>query len=456
MKKFIFLFLVIFSFQKVKAEDHQIIVCENSLEMIQWAHKLIGHAEQSIEFSPCFFGGQLLHEMLGTIEAKLKTHPKLKVSLIMSMAFLEPSDIELVTRLQKQYFRQFHVSFTSSVITIGQDLVAVDNHVKMLVVDEQYFIVGGTNYDYSICSEGTTTPKKRIKDCLIGSKLSSGARDQDVIGKGCVAKELRYHFYLLSALWDDYNKSKKLASADPYFYASKSRIWDLDETKKRPLQAFDSFQDKVSLADHHIQMILGSPTDSPNKITKAYCDLINSAEKEIWIGNLHYAPVDPIAKALMQAVKRGVKVHVISNGVHDNSPESTRFISLPNRLYYIPTFYGRTFGFFDKSKCQKMPVGAVKIYEYNVFDILYHKKVMIVDNHTFVVGSYNLGFRSDNSDHELIMIIQNSEVAHKARTILQRDILFSREVTPQMARDWYFDPILNYQAEVQRKLNNFF
>ena len=95
----------------------------------------------------------------------------------------------------------------------------------------------------------------------------------------------------------------------------------------------------------------------------------------------------------------------------------------------------------------------MKYFEYDVKDILYHKKVMVVDRRYTIIGSYNLGIRSDMSDYELVFLIDSEEVAETALKVLRRDLILSREVSPELARSWYFDPVTAYIAGTQRQFH---
>lgn len=91
------------------------------------------------------------------------------------------------------------------------------------------------------------------------------------------------------------------------------------------------------------------------------------------------------------------------------------------------------------------------IYEYGVPEVLLHKKVMIVDGHLVMIGSYNLGLKSDK-DHEMNLLIDSVEVAAAARQLVEEERALSREITPDQAVSWYFDPGISYVGRLQRMM----
>ncbi len=436
--------------------ENDIVVCEHSAETVLWLEELVSHASQSIEMSPCFFGGPLLHRIMDMLEKRMQTMRGLKVHLLCSTMMLEPSDKKRLEAMRNRYSRQFHLNYTSSVISYQGDILVTDNHVKMCVVDEKYYIFGGTNFDECLCTDGVTPVDQPIKDCIIGSKLPKGARDQDVVGRGALAKDLRVLFYQLIAFWDTVEKTGLPPEKGP-LGVSPTRYQPISQTQEQAYIAKFEESEKIHpLASGDMHLFFGYPEVAHNPITELYTRSIDEAKEEIWIGNLHFAPVKSIHEALKRAVRRGVKVHVITNGVYPQAPSSNKHICYPNSRHYVPLMYGKDFSIFDRSQCKRSPVYDVHIYEYRVPYVLYHKKVMIVDGKTLLIGSYNLALRSDASDHEIVVQIRSPEACDDVKKILEDDITRSKKISAKQAQDWYFDPLIAYTAEVQRKLNQFY
>ncbi len=436
------------------AEEVKLIACQNSVEMIDYGLDLIEQAQQSIEFSPCFFGGEVCQKYLAAIEKRMKLNKRLQVYVMLAMTLMEDKDKVYMDQIEGLYPRQFHVVYTTSVIDISKDLSAIDNHVKMLVVDERYFTVGGTNYDDSMCTDGSAPVERHDKPGVSGfvaANLPSGSRDQDLIGKSqLIARELRQIFHKLFALWTDYNIGKRFTSKDPSAFIDKWIFSEIDPYKRPYVKRFENDENAIVIDSSKIQIFLGTPVANPNPITQAYCHLINEAKQEIEIGNLYFSPVDTIMDALKDASNRGIKITVVTNGIHDHSPSYTKLFAWANRISYLPIVYGRDFHMWEKGKCKNTTENAVAFYEYDVDDILYHKKIMVVDKRYLVIGSFNLGHRSDMSDYEIAIVIDSEELTMNALKPLNKDLTHSLKVSSEQMQDWYFDPIIFYKAEVQK------
>ena len=153
-------------------------------------------------------------------------------------------------------------------------------------------------------------------------------------------------------------------------------------------------------------------------------------------------------------VNRGIETTLILNGIHDGvTPEYNTNFCWANRIHHVPMFYGRGFNFWESGSASKATKKNCRIYEYYVRDVIYHKKEMIIDDAILVVGSYNIGHKSDIADYELILVIESEKVCEEARAIFEREIALSVEITPSQARSWYFDPFIAAKAGAQKLIH---
>ena len=253
------------------------------------------------------------------------------------------------------------------------------------------------------------------------------------------------------ALWEHYQKRKALI-ADPEVFADNAFYFEVPHGTYVP--RFESSDDLILLDRDQMHLVIGGAHQGRSAITAEYARLIRNATDEIKIANLYLSPADEIFDALLDAVNRGVKLTILTNGREDGfTPEFTNFFCWANRMSYIPFFHGKTFSFWDYWNVKETQPKKTQIYEYHVRDILLHKKVMLVDGHLFVVGSYNLGIKSHLSDYESVMVIDSAEVAAAADKVFQRDLEHSQEVSHDQACEWYFDIGLNYLGQVQKQMH---
>lgn len=446
MKRYFFLLLCLFTCGFAQ-EKNAIHVCDNGLEMFAWDLEFIRHAEHSIDVAACFFGGEIAREMLGEIEKRLAVCPDLKAHILTTPILFEQADYDLVDRLRRTYPDRFHLEHAVNVTIVWPDVTGIDNHVKMCVVDEWYFSMGGTNLEDGQCTDGTYTPERHHHRKLnsVAKQLPAGMRDQDIVGRGPIASEMRQTFYKLFSIWHHHNQTGTLIR-DPEHFADNSYYFDVPS---HPHIA--AFEDKP-LIDASLRYILSGAHQEKNAITEEYVRLINSAEHEIKIANLYLNPQGPILPALLDAVNRGVKLTVITNGIRD-LPEASQYFGWGNRLTYVPLFYGKKFSHFRYPAARRATPKNTRIFEYNVDDVFLHKKMMTIDDHTFLVGSYNLGLKSHIGDYETIMVIESKEAVAAVNAVFAKDLAHSKEVTTDEALGWYFNPLTAHLGALQQRLH---
>jgi len=132
---------------------------------------------------------------------------------------------------------------------------------------------------------------------------------------------------------------------------------------------------------------------------------ITSAQKSIHIANPYFFPDSRIEEALINAVKRGVKVVVLTPEKGDHATTSSASHS--------------GFGAFL--------LGGVEIYEYH--PALMHTKAMVVDGVWATVGSANLDYRSLAINEEINLVVYDAAFAGQLEKSFQEDLKYSRKLT---------------------------
>ncbi len=431
-------------------EKNSLIVCDNGLEMFGWDLEFLSHAEHSVEALVCFFGGSTARTLLAAMEKRIEEVAALQVYLLASPVMMAQEDWITLNRLKSRFPKNFHVQLSTQVLKIFPDVATIDNHVKLFIVDEHYFSAGGTNFEEAHCSNGTFTPDREKRENVQGdSFLPAGMRDQDVVGRGPLAKELRYAFFQYFSLWEDYNRTKRLRE-DPHHFSNNAHYFPLIGPSLW-VDSFENFERKIELERDALHCIFGGPHQKSNAITEEYVRLIRLAKEEILISHLYFFPAEPIFQALLEAVNRGVKVTILTNGLDEHSCEGAKLFAWANRLSYVPLFYGRTFHIWDYYKISQLPLTSCEIYEYAIPNVVLHKKTMLVDRKYFLVGSYNLGTKSAMGDYELVLSINSPDVAEAIFQIHLIDRSHSRRVAPDKAVQWYFDPLISSWGELQKR-----
>lgn len=130
-----------------------------------------------------------------------------------------------------------------------------------------------------------------------------------------------------------------------------------------------------------------SPLDNEPVGENVYLNLINNAQKYIYIFTPYLVLNETLYKALTLAVKRDVDVRIVTPGIPDK------------KLVYHVT----------RSFYENLIEGGVRIYEYTPGFI--HSKNFIIDDKVAVVGTINLDYRS------LFLHFECGVILYKSKTI---------------------------------------
>lgn len=148
-------------------------------------------------------------------------------------------------------------------------------------------------------------------------------------------------------------------------------IWNAFYPQKDDLNAYlpPSFSSKTD-ETRCIQPYDDSPLDEVNVGETVYWDMINGAEKYVYIFTPYLILDDSMRSALCLAAARGVDVRIVTPGIPDKK-----------------TIYRLT-----RANYSTLMKAGVKIYEYTPGFI--HAKSMLCDDECAVVGTINLDYRS--------------------------------------------------------------
>jgi cardiolipin synthase len=131
---------------------------------------------------------------------------------------------------------------------------------------------------------------------------------------------------------------------------------------------------------------------------------IASARHSIYITNPYFVPDDAMSDAMINAVRRGVRVMVLVPGVIDHN--------LVRQA--------------SRSKFGRMLKAGVEIYEYEA--ALLHSKTMVIDSVWTTVGSTNLDNRSFALNDELNVVTYSQAVARRMEQVFFEDLERSKRI----------------------------
>ena len=141
-------------------------------------------------------------------------------------------------------------------------------------------------------------------------------------------------------------------------------------------------------SDGVIQPYGDSPLDEEALAETVYLNIINQAQRYVYIYTPYFAVGETMLEALKAAAKRGVDVRLVLPGIPDK-----KLVFRLSRSYYLPLLRA-----------------GVRIYEYTPGFL--HAKCWVSDDVTAVVGSINMDYRSLFLHFECGVLLQkNSQVA---------------------------------------------
>ena len=170
------------------------------------------------------------------------------------------------------------------------------------------------------------------------------------------------------------------------------------------------------------QMFSSSPTGGSESMQLMYLLAITAASRSIDLSAAYFVPDDLTLNALVEAVKRGVKLRIIVPGEHIDS-DAVRNAS--------------------RARWGPLLANGALIAQYS--PTMFHCKVMTVDGLLVSVGSTNFDNRSFRLNDEATLNIFDARFAAELTTTFEADLSHSRVVT---YAQWQARPLREKMAEI--------
>jgi cardiolipin synthase A/B len=294
--------------------------------------------------------------------------------------------------------REDHANTFNKVIAAGgkityfQDSQAPleGNHAKLCVIDNQ-IITGGLNYA-DCYSHGFD---------LANPDLRFGKwRDTDLLVKGPAVLDACKKF---ASLWNKYSTNADdhididnlQPIGDP---TTQSTVRTPPEVAAREYAARTFARPKVK--DAAVTFLLTEPgPQCDESLLCAYYKLISGAQHQIDIENAYFIEMPPIQQALLAALKRGVRVRILTNSSD----------SIDEKAVATPIV----------ASCHDLLLNGAEIYLKKGSTL--HSKFMQVDEQFTIIGSFNLNPRSVQYDAECACIVDSAAFASGVRDIFTID-----------------------------------
>lgn len=159
------------------------------------------------------------------------------------------------------------------------------------------------------------------------------------------------------------------------------------------------------LGEDDVAIVSGGPHHNRSRIRAAFRMAIAGAVKSIKIETPYFVPGPTIIRALLRAVRRGVKVELILPAQSD-----LPLVRLVNRISYATLIKA-----------------GIEIFERE--GTILHGKVMLIDGRWSVIGSANLDQRSFHRNFEVNVIVSSSDFGRQVAEMFSEDLALSRRIS---------------------------
>jgi cardiolipin synthase len=153
-------------------------------------------------------------------------------------------------------------------------------------------------------------------------------------------------------------------------------------------------------------LVRSSPTGGSNDLKRLYLLTIGAARRSLDITTPYLVTDESTMWALEDAVDRGVKVRVLTEG----DTTDARSVKYASRRSY-----------------EQLLSGGIELYEYQ--PTMLHTKAMVVDGVWSMFGSANLDNRSLELNDELNVVVRNPDLATRLLNGFEADLRASKRLT---------------------------
>ena len=339
----------------------------------------IGNARKSITYQQYFFeDGAIAHEIAEAFAERCRAGVRVKILIDSLGGASMPQDISDLWKKSGCQLELFQRIKVFQFIT-PWELLSYNHrtHRRILVIDGKIGFTGGHGVSDAWTGDGRTPEHWRQTDVKL---------------EGPIVQQLQAVFV------DSWRRTTGDVLGDDAFFPA------LD------------LQGKA-----YAQIVKSSPVSGSFGSYLLFLLSITSAQKSIHIANPYFFPDNRIEEALINAVKRGVKVVVLTPAKSDHTTTSAASRS--------------GFGAFL--------LGGVEIYEYQ--PALMHTKAMVIDGSWATVGSANLDYRSLAINEEINLVAYDAAFAQQLEKSFQEDLKYAKKLTYEA---WNARPLSDKILEV--------
>jgi cardiolipin synthase len=187
------------------------------------------------------------------------------------------------------------------------------------------------------------------------------------------------------------------------------------KTTGKVLHGAEYFPPLKPVGDQAGQMFASSPSGGSESMLMMYLIAITASTRSIDLSSAYFVPDAVTRKALVAAIKRGVKVRIITPGKHMDADTVRRA---------------------SRGLWGDLLEAGAQMYEYQ--PTMFHTKAMILDGRMTSVGSTNFDVRSFQLNDEANLNIYDQAFAQRQTQVFENDLKQSRRITYE---EWLNRPL---------------
>ncbi len=265
--------------------------------------------------------------------------------------------------------------FTNGKIQLLRGSQNTRNHKKILIIDNQKALYGGSNLS---------------EEYLPYQENNSYWRDTNFYLEGEIVNK-----FLLNFIFDYVRSTRTKKTINEILGNFESKgIIQLNGSNELVRKNSKSFVMECNPNIYH------------NPIENTLLQLILKAKKSIYITTPYFATTDVIFDALLSASLSGIKVKILLPG----KPDDKDFIIIFNQKNY-----------------ERFKNSDIEIYEYNGF---YHGKMTLIDNEISLIGSFNYDLRSIYLNNEDFIFSFSEKLNQELKNLFYKDLQNSELFVP--------------------------
>jgi cardiolipin synthase len=182
-----------------------------------------------------------------------------------------------------------------------------------------------------------------------------------------------------------------------------SRMWARADTPFRKIFRLHREHNGKLTTTRRVRFLESGPEDPLHPVRRVYRQVIRNAGKSIDLAMSYFYPHGRTLRALKRAVRRGVRVRLLFPQKSDVAIAKWASHGLYGRLLRA----------------------GIEVWEYK--PTMMHAKLAIADE-TVITGSANLDIRSGRINYELVALVNDPDVAQRARSDFEEDLEQSERI----------------------------